>query len=243
MSNLDKERPEGWTASSLGQFFETLFSNAIATYDNLKDERSKLEAVDKLFDSLLKDFVDPEYFLPALLILRSIGAYRVASLLSMTAPIDAYALIRTCLEYAGYAHLIATKPELGEVWLNREDDEASLKKVRNTFTSAAIPKAISAVDEELGSIYGRLYDLTISHGAHPNELALRNSLEIIKNPSQGQTHMNVLLLPKGGPPMQMAMRTCAQAGLTVLKISALIFPKRFGELGLNDAIKVVSLGL
>jgi hypothetical protein len=243
MSNLGKERPEGWEGSSLGQFFETLFSNTVASYHNLKVERSKLEAVDNIFDTLLKDFIDPEHFLPALLTLRSIGAYRVASLLSMTAPIDAYASMRSCLEYAGYAHFIMTKPESGEVWLNREDNEASRKKVCDTFTAKAVLKAIKAADEKLGGTYGYLYDWTISHGAHPNERALTNSLEIVEDPGQRQTHMRVVLLPEGGPPMKDAMKTCAQVGIAALKISALVFPKRFEELGLNDAIKAASRGL
>jgi hypothetical protein len=132
---------------------------------------------------------------------------------------------------------------LGEVWLRREDDDASRKRVRDTFTAGAIKKSIKDTDEKLGDIYSYLYDQTISNGAHPNERALTSSLEIIKDPGGDKTHKHVVLLPNGGPTMAVAMKTCAQVGIAALKICSLILPKRFEELGLNDAIKEASKGL
>jgi hypothetical protein len=140
-----------------------------------------------------------------------------------------------------FAPLAAHLP--GEVWLNREESDASRKKVRNTFTSVAVLKALKTADERLGDIYSHLYDWIISYGAHPNERALTSSLHIVKDPRGDRTHMNVMLLPTGGLPMQVAMKTCAQIGIAALKISALIFPKRFDEARLNDAIRAASQGL
>ncbi|WP_114947614.1 hypothetical protein [Microvirga calopogonii] len=243
MSNLDEKRPDGWSASPLTEFYDTLFSNTLASFNNLPAERRKLEAVDNIFNSLLQDFIDPEHILPALLILRSIGAYRVASLLSMTAPTDAYVSMRSCLEYAGYAHLLKANPELNETWLNREDNENTRKEARKAFTGGAMLTAIKDADRDLGRIYKYLYEWTISHGAHPNERALMSSLKIIKEQATGKTHLQVLLLPEGGVVTQSAMKTCAQIGIAVLRAAALIFPSRFEELGLNAAIKEASNGL
>ena len=38
---------------------------------------------------------------------------------------ELFVLMRSCLEYAGYAILIFTSPHLEEVFLNRHADEAS----------------------------------------------------------------------------------------------------------------------
>jgi hypothetical protein len=241
MSNLGIERPKGWEGSSLGQFFETLFSNSLASYDNLRNERARLEAINKVFDDLIEDFVDPEHHLPALLIIRAIGAYRLAALLSMTVPIDAHTVMRSCLEYAGYAHLIKVRPELGKLWLLREDSDHSRDKVRNTFSAATIKKTLKAANAEIGKRYQDLYEYTISNGAHPNELALTNSLLVTEHP--GQTRFTVIILPNEGQALRESMGTCAWIGPTVLEICSLILPTRFKERRLDEVLKVAAKGL
>src|SRR5260370_42555922 len=101
-------------------------------------------------------------------------------MVGLALPTDSYPLQRSCLENAGYAHLISTTPELSERWLNRDDDPGS----KSRFTNRAVREAISASDDELAVIYQDLYERTIDFGAHPNEKTVTANL-IKRTPETG----------------------------------------------------------
>jgi hypothetical protein len=104
MNNLDKQRPGGWRDSSLFCFVEDSWSNALATYHAMPEQAGLLELVDSMFARFSQNGLT----FAALLFIRAHAAYRVAAGLALATPIESYSVIRSSLEYAGYA-LYATK--------------------------------------------------------------------------------------------------------------------------------------
>lgn len=81
-----------------------------------------------------------------------------------------FPVLRTALESACYAYLIAKSPELAEVWLRRHDDGESLKSCRRAF-DGAVRKVAADVDREQaggGAWLLEAYEVAIDFGAHPN---------------------------------------------------------------------------
>ena len=81
-----------------------------------------------------------------------------------------FPVLRTALESACYAYLIAKSPELADIWLCRHDDSASLKACRRTF-DGAVRKVAADVDREQaggGAWLLEAYEAAIDFGAHPN---------------------------------------------------------------------------
>lgn len=85
-----------------------------------------------------------------------------------------YPLLRTALESACYALVIARRPHLATVWSARHDGQAQRKACRKAF-SAAVGEAADlaeAIYPSSGEFIVDLYDATIDMGAHPNTRAV-----------------------------------------------------------------------
>jgi hypothetical protein len=244
MSNLDKQRPDGWRDASLFCFVEESWNNALGIFHAMPEQVERLELIDSMFARFSqKGLSDLGKYFAALLFIRAHTAYRVAAGLALATPIESYSVIRSSLEYAGYALLCDERPELAEVWLRRDESPKSLGRVRREFTQARVRHAIRSFDCRIADRYQQLYDETISWGAHPNEKALTTSLRIVNDPVGKVTTLQVIMLPHGGNVHKLALRRCAQIGLCVLEIFALIYPERFRLLGIKDMFQDAKRGL
>jgi hypothetical protein len=137
----------------------------------------------------------------------------------------------------------AEQLELAEVWLRRDETQESLAKVRREFTQTNVRRAIQTFDIKIAERYQYLYHEAISWGAHPNEKALTSSLRILDDAVNRERTIQVIMLPHGGKLHQLALQRCAQIGLCVLEIFALISPERFALLGINEMLKDARVGL
>lgn len=81
-----------------------------------------------------------------------------------------FPVLRTALESACYAYLIAKTPDLASVWLHRHDDRDSLKACRRSFDGAVrtVAREIDAEQPGGGAWLLEAYDAAIDFGAHPN---------------------------------------------------------------------------
>ncbi len=244
MENLDKERPPGWEGSSLFGFVEMSWSNALATYNATPDQVKKLEYIDSLFVKFsVSGLTNPKNFFAALLFLRAHSAFRVASGLALATPTETYSVIRAALEYAGYAVHCHKHPSLAEVWLRRDDTPASLARVRADFTQAKVRASIADYDKPAAQRYQHLYEETVKWGAHPNEKALTSSLQMVDDPIRREKRFEVVMLPSGGYGPKLALRRCAQIGVSIIELFFLIFPERFELLGIQAMLQEARSGL
>ncbi|MGX1110563.1 MULTISPECIES: hypothetical protein [Bradyrhizobium] len=218
-SNLEQGRPIGWQTSELFSFIEECWNNSLATVGNRGIACQRLSEIDELFLSLqqrLKPAVIDE-LVPALLFMRAFVSYRASIMVLLSLPTDGFPLLRSSLEYSGYALLIRNEIKLAEVWLQRDDTEQTKKLVRDSFTLRRIRSAISSKDEKLSEIYQGLYERTIDWGAHPNEKALTPSL-VRDSFNRTSKQIQFKMLGESGASLEHALRTAAQVGVCAIKI-------------------------
>ena len=79
-----------------------------------------------------------------------------------------FPLVRTALESACYAYLIAQDKELEGIWLNRNKSNTALEKCRKNLTVQRAKTRLMSLSPEMANYVKELYDQSIDHGAHPN---------------------------------------------------------------------------
>lgn len=216
-------------------FLDQAFNNTLASFVQKNVRFQVLGRVDQNFLRIGENLINPPDIIAALLILRSHSAFRGACRLSMSGQVpDAFPVLRACLEYALYALHINANPALGEVWVRRHDDAASLRRVRQDFTHAAVIATLGAKDANLHSIIQQLYERSIDFGAHPNERAITGSMTIQREP--GRVELQQIYLHGDSLSLDHGLKTTAQVGLGSLCIFQHIFLERFRILGIQDMI-------
>jgi hypothetical protein len=87
-----------------------------------------------------------------------------------------------------------------------------------------------------------LYSETIDLGAHPNELALIQRLNMVEG--DGKTEFPLTQLQRGDSPASLlALQRSAQVGVSALGVFRLVYPERFDILGLTDKLHHLRKGL
>jgi hypothetical protein len=143
-------------------------------------------------------------------------------------------LLRSSLEYAGYALHIFRHPALGETWLRRHDDAAaSLSAVRNAFAAISIEKTIIET-EALGKLYKELYQKTIDFGGHPNERGVSSNMLIEEAETEKQ--LRLIYLHANELHIMNSFAEVARVGFCCLHIFQHIFKERFLLLRLKDRL-------
>jgi hypothetical protein len=237
MNNLSLPRPEAWRQGALFPFIEECWSNTVGVVGNNNIVASRLTAIDAIFEETHHNLKPAKWtqIVPALLMLRAFSAFRAGVMVAMSLPADSYPLQRSCLESAGYARLIASETELGAMWLQRDDEP---KLFRQRFTNGAVRNAIAANDDRLATIYQELYERSIDFGAHPNE---KGVLSNVLKESVGTGTLQFWMLAGDGPPLQHALRTCAQIGICSLRVLNLVFAEQFAKHNFNEKIEKASV--
>lgn len=225
-----------WGKDDLTAFLDSVHSNQFATFHNMKDRYVLLQRVDQCFLKIGKNLTNPKNPLAALFLYRSHSAYRAACGTSMAGQaVETFVLLRSCLEYPGYALRIDTKPELGEIWLKRHDSTNSLNKMRQEFRNSNVRIEVNNHSKTLGAIFEKLYERTVHFGGHPNDRALAGSLKI--EDSEDATSLIQIYLHPGDLAMEHALKSTAQIGVCALHVFQLIFKARFELLGVRTELE------
>lgn len=149
--------PDGWGQDPLTQYLDDARGNQFATFANKRSEVIDLIAIDGMFRKLLEDAVNPRPLLPMGFLLRAHSAYLAAAGACMAGQLyELQPLLRAGLEQAGYGHFIGNDQARWERWMNRHDNDDTLKAVRREFTHRAVAEHLRSADASLGSIYTRL---------------------------------------------------------------------------------------
>lgn len=242
-SNLDKGRPVGWQNSELFSFIEECWNNSLAVVGNKGIACQRLTEIDRLFETLQRQIKlnDIDELVPSLLFLRSFVAYRASIMVLLTLPTDGFPLLRSTLEYAGYALLMKGERQLAADWLRRDESSPAKKVVRDKFTPKRVRVAIAAKDEILAEVYQGLYERTIDWGAHPNEKALTPSL-IRDSFRAGSKQIQFKMLGESGVSLDHALRIAAQIGVCALKVFTIAIDG-FGKEEITARLRQLSTGL
>lgn len=234
--------PPNWEANQIAKFFDAARSNEFATFANLPGEVERLSDIDLGYRKAIAGLNHSEDWFASFFLLRTHSNYLAACRLCWSAQIpESYAILRSCLENAVYGLYLAKRPELCETWLRRHDDAASRQKARDEFKIGAMLKLVIEVDAKEGAVVKSLYERTIDSGAHPNELAVMQTLQV--NESADKIEFKCIYLDQDSVALRTALTTTAQIGVCALSLFRVIYPERFDIMGVTDLLRHLRVGL
>jgi hypothetical protein len=134
---------------------------------------------------------------------------------------ETFVLLRSCLEYSGYALLIHHKPDLEMVWLRRHNGGDALSKMRGAFMASNAKKAVQLTDPGLGDWYSDLYESAIDFGGHPNPKGIT---PIIRSDDDSYSQRD---LHDDGLYLRHCLDSTARVGICSLYVFHNILPERF----------------
>jgi hypothetical protein len=229
--------PRNWGKDEVSYFLEIAQRNAFGSFVQLQAPFAKLIAIDAFYRQLIDNLNrSPDWF-AALFVLRTHSSFLAAVRLAVSGQLpETYMILRGTLENALYGFYISIRPELRETWLRRHDDAASMRAVKQEFQIGSIFKRLALANAKIGDITQTLYERTIDSGAHPNEQALMQVLDMKQGADQ--IRFDVRYLTKGDElAFGACLKTTAQVGVCSLDIFRIIFHERFEILGLTRELE------
>ncbi len=234
--------PPNWEANEITKFIDAARTNEFATFANLKSDVARFADIDLAYRKAINGLNHSKDWFTSFFVLRSHSNFLAACRLSWSGQIpESYVVLRSCLENALYGLYLARHLNSQETWLRRHDDEAGKRKVKNEFKIRTLLGFATTVDRKEGSIARTLYERTIDFGAHPNELALMQTLQINENDDPGEFKSNYL--DGDSVYLREVLKTTVQVGACALSLFRSVNPERFDIIGLTDLLRHVKEGL
>ncbi len=234
--------PKGWGDDDITKFLDVSRWNNYATFANLQPEFHRLVSIDSAFRKAIDNLHNSQDWFAALFLARAHSNYLASIRLSMSGQVpETYAVLRSCLENALYGFYISENPGSGETWIKRHDSDQNKKEVRKKFKIRTLLDLLILTDTKEGNAAEYLYEHTIDYGAHPNDSALFQTLQMKE--AQDTVEFKILYLDRDSDQFHLALRTVAQVGVNVLGIFRLIYKERFDIIGLTNDLDKLRKGL
>jgi hypothetical protein len=234
--------PPDWEKDSLSEFIETAHHNTIATFANLPNQYKVLKDIHDLYKYITDNLVNsPEWF-ASFFLLKSHSAYLGGVRLAISGQCaETYMVLRGCIEAAIYGLYLSRNQESQETWLNRHNNQESLRRVKDEFRIGKLLSFLESIDPIIHKVTVKLYELTIDYGAHPNELALTTLLR--KEEKNGMVKFDLNYLSGDCPPFRLAVKIAAEVGLCSLYIFKNVYRERFAILGVDKKLDMLKTRL
>jgi hypothetical protein len=227
---------------SLDRFLEVVHNNRLGNRARFPAEYQIILRIDDCFVTAGKHLSHQKPVFVGPMLLRSQYAYKTAAGMTLAGQVaESFVMMRSCLEYAGYALAIfadpcvQNTPSREEVFVNRNIDEASLKAQKAEFLVSKIRGIIATFDEKLAANIKLLYDESIDYGGHPNPYGLLTGINLETKDEQ-LTSITTLALTSDPVITMFAMKSATQVGLAALCIFQHIFGAKFELLGIRAEI-------
>ena len=214
-------------------FLELVAANQKARIANFSGPYQLIRRVNICLSTASKHLINPKPVLAGLLLPRCEYAYKAAAGMALSGQVvEAFVMMRSCLEYAGYALTIFQNPALEKVFMARLASAAGKSAQKSTFQVHKIRSIIESFDTKLAETFQTLYERSISFGAYPNPAALMSTLQMPKDPVDQS--FTAFALSPDEQVLRHAMKSVAQVGLTALFIFQHIFKAKFELLGIRE---------
>lgn len=127
-----------------------------------------------------------------------------------------FPVLRTSLESVCYAHALATRPELIDIWVNRGRSPADLAACRRSMSGAvgATARALNAAQDRTGECVKELYEASIDWGAHPNVQSIMGNTLRGDDEADIQARLIAVHSPRGQATVR-AKAACIDLGVTL----------------------------
>ena len=234
--------PPGWGDDPLSKFIQGTTDNTYATFHNLKEWYNRLSDINASFGDATQNMDRAQDWFASFFLFRAHSAYLAGIRLALSGQVpEAYMVLRGALECALYGLYVARKPSVSEIWLRRDEDEVSRRKVRKEFKVANVFQVLELEDQKLRKIAGNLYEKTIDYGGHPNQQAF---LSVMKQQSDDSkiTFQSAYMIGNEDA-LHLCLKSCAQIGICTLSIFRLVFRERFDILGISQNLDSMKKGL
>jgi hypothetical protein len=242
--------PTSNTDKSLASFITRVQANQEGNRQRFPDQYRIIERVDTCFVVVSEHLAYAKPLFIGPMFLRAHYAYKTAASMTLAGQVpESFVVMRSCLEYAGYALAIFADPHLEDepsrehVFVNRHADEASMRLQKQEFQIIKVEKIITYYDPKLGNIFRFLYNRSIDYGGHPNPHGMLTAMNIDKE-DEKITSITTLALTVEPLPLIFAMKSAAQVGLTALYVFREMFKAKFELLGIRvemDALRNAGL--
>jgi|GEM_PF-2318902 len=214
-----------WGADDLTRFLQMVNSNQMASVTKYSEPYGLMRRVNDCFSTGGEHLINPNPVATGMLFLRSQYAYKTTAGMALAGQVvEAFVMMRSCLEYAGYALLMSADPSLEDVFLRRHFDAGAMKDQKQKFQIREIKAVIGRFDPKVAEIFQEFNDRSINFGAHPNPSGVLSAVQR-KRSDDGITLLN-LALSADEKMLLHAMKCTAQVGLTSLFIFQHIFKDR-----------------
>jgi len=184
---------EDWGQDSLSDTIETAWCNIGQTFVDLRGYWNSLVNGLEIMRSALgqlsyKD--DPKEFVPQVLFTHAVTSYVAAVMLASSGQLSgSYAILRAMLESALYGFLVARKPNLAQIWLERHGNDAACARCRREFQIGKIWNVLEKDSKSVTTKCKNAYEHCIDWGGHPNEGAIFPSLEPMNGNAGFKLHL------------------------------------------------------
>lgn len=234
--------PPGWGDDPLSKFIQGTTDNTYATFHNLKEWYNRLSDINASFGDATQNMDRAQDWFASFFLFRAHSAYLAGIRLALSGQVpEAYMVLRGSLECALYGLYVARKPSVSKIWLRRDEDEVSRRKVRKEFKVANVFQVLELEDQKLRKIAGNLYERTIDYGGHPNQQAFLSVMKQQSNDSK-ITFQSAYMIGNEDT-LHLCLKSCAQIGICALSIFRLVFRERFDILGISQNLDSMKKGL
>jgi hypothetical protein len=226
------------TKDSLQKFFDAVHSKQSVNRVQFPQWYEVIELTDDCFARAGTDIMNPKPFTTTALLGRCQYAYKAAAGLALAGQVnEAFVMLRSVLEYAGYCLTIYENPSLQRVFLDRHSGESEMKAQKLAFQIKTVRASVGRHDAALADTFDQLYQRTIDFGGHPNPYGSVGTT--VFDELDGETAMTVVAFSNDPLIVEFGLRSTAQAGLTALFILLHVFKEKFELLGIRQVIDVL----
>jgi hypothetical protein len=244
---MNIEYPSNWGKEPVSEFLKFAYSNNVSFFKHFSKMPAvkAIREVDKLFLCFAEiHFNIKDYMLPNF-VTRCRAAYLGAVRLATSGQVvEAYMVMRVCLENALYALHIYEDTEYvtiednhskagnndksGKakkrllVWSGRGKNADANDQCRKVFSHSKAIKSLDRKNKKLGEVVSTLYNRTIDNGAHPNFYGMASTCNFNLDDGEDQ-----YFLPPDSVPFKLCVQTIVEVGVCSLFIFYLMFKEYF----------------
>lgn len=230
--------PSDWGSDALGEFLDKADHNTIATFDNLRPHYNRVRDVDAVFHALIENLTNSPDWMAGLFLLMAHSSFLAAARLALSGQIvEAMMPLRGSLEAAVYGLHVSRFPASARTYLDRHVGVPERAACRGKFIWGPLLAELQQINPALRDAASRLYELTIDHGAHPNERAMRGRLERLDDAQSATFKLHYFTV--GDPVVRAGLSAVAEVGLCVLDVFRHVFSTRYKLLDLDGQIDAV----
>ncbi len=222
--------------SNLREFLDRVHENQKANFVNFAPAMAVIEKMDACLLTAGKQLVNTKPIMTSVMLLRCQYAFKTAAGFALAGQVvETFVMLRSVLEYAGYALVIFETPSLEEVFINRHLSDAQMKEQKSHFRISEVRSTIARYDAKLAENFDLFYNRAIDFGGHPNPHATFSAMTM-DDKDDGTTGITTLALSGDPKVLAHAFKSVAQVGLTVLYILQHAFKAKFELLGIRAEI-------